>query len=107
MSYVDAHHHASSNSGQLEDIVETKLNGAPGLTARAPHVNGSSSSGTFSSGAHAQDNVKSNSAKLFIGQIPPACNEDDLRPLFEPFGKLMEVVIFRNRANPDKRTSMI
>lgn len=44
----------------------------------------------------------SDSPKLFLGQIPPSCTEHQLRELFEPFGKLHELALFRNRQNPDR-----
>jgi len=42
-------------------------------------------------------------AKLFIGQIPKTMTEAYLRPLFAPFGQLIEVAIIRNRQTGESR----
>ena len=34
-------------------------------------------------------------AKLFVGHLPSATTEADLRPVFEPFGRVLEVVVLR------------
>jgi len=52
--------------------------------------------------AHPRDTVPAGAAKLFVGQVPWACSESDLYSLFAPFGKLHEVVIFRNRVSQDR-----
>ena len=49
---------------------------------------------------HAQEDstIKSkppSSIKLFVGQIPKAMNEDDLVPIFAPFGTIFELSIIR------------
>lgn len=37
------------------------------------------------------------SIKLFVGQVPRTYDERDLRPIFEPFGEISELVILRDR----------
>lgn len=41
--------------------------------------------------------------KLFIGQIPKTMTEPYIKPLFAPFGNLVEVAIIRNRATGESR----
>eukprot|EP01105_Mastigella_eilhardi_P009807 TRINITY_DN2295_c0_g2_i1.p1 TRINITY_DN2295_c0_g2~~TRINITY_DN2295_c0_g2_i1.p1 ORF type:complete len:559 (-),score=90.03 TRINITY_DN2295_c0_g2_i1:87-1763(-) len=36
-------------------------------------------------------------AKLFVGKLPPSVTEDELRRAFEPFGRVLEVILLRER----------
>lgn len=38
------------------------------------------------------------SIKLFVGQVPRGMMEDDLRPIFEEFGQLYELLVLRDKA---------
>ena len=38
---------------------------------------------------------RTHDGKLFVGQVPYAANEEDLKRLFEPFGELTEVALVR------------
>lgn len=40
--------------------------------------------------------------KLFIGQISKQSTEEELRPTFEPFGTIIELVILRDKMNVSK-----
>lgn len=54
--------------------------------------------------SHSGESLGKSAGKLFVGQIPPSCREADLHSIFSPFGQLLEVIIFRNRASIDRRT---
>eukprot|EP01105_Mastigella_eilhardi_P007629 TRINITY_DN1913_c0_g1_i2.p1 TRINITY_DN1913_c0_g1~~TRINITY_DN1913_c0_g1_i2.p1 ORF type:complete len:339 (+),score=67.40 TRINITY_DN1913_c0_g1_i2:2-1018(+) len=41
--------------------------------------------------------------KVFIGQVPRQYSEADLRPLFAPYGNILELVVIRNRATGESR----
>ena len=36
-------------------------------------------------------------SKVFVGQVPKSCNESVLRPIFEKFGQVMDVMVLRDR----------
>ncbi|NCB64030.1 MAG: hypothetical protein EOM52_10580 [Clostridia bacterium] len=38
-----------------------------------------------------------NTFKLFVGNVPPSFTESHLRPLFETVGRVVEVVVMRDR----------
>lgn len=104
MSSSDARSGVPTYAEQVEGGIGAKFDEQ---SAGAPHHHGPAPPGSHSSAPHSHDHIKPPAAKLFVGQVPPACNESDLRMLFEPFGKLLELVIFRNRGNYDKRTSIM
>ena len=37
------------------------------------------------------------SAKLFVGQVPKQINEDQLRPIFQEYGEIVELAILRDK----------
>ncbi|CAM9136088.1 unnamed protein product [Discosporangium mesarthrocarpum] len=37
--------------------------------------------------------------KLFVGQVPKAMNEDDLRPVFEEFGEIFDLAVIRDKVS--------
>ena len=43
-----------------------------------------------------QAHTSSVAAKLFVGQVPAVCTEDMLRPLFAPYGELIEIKVMRD-----------
>lgn len=53
-------------------------------------VAAASSDGNASCSTNAQE------GKLFVGQVPAVCTEDMLRPVFQPFGTLIEIKIMRD-----------
>lgn len=44
-----------------------------------------------------QNNEPSNAGKLFVGQVPKSMLEDELKKDFAPFGKILEIVILRDK----------
>lgn len=45
----------------------------------------------------------SSPAKLFLGQIPKHMNEDELTPLFQPYGNIVELAVIRDKASGTHR----
>lgn len=45
--------------------------------------------------------------KLFIGQIPKHFDEDEIRPIFEKYGEIYEIVILKDRATGVSRGGLL
>ncbi len=45
----------------------------------------------------ADDKEQGDPIKLFVGQVPKKYNEEDLSPLFEPFGPVLEIKVLRDK----------
>jgi CUG-BP- and ETR3-like factor len=51
-------------------------------------------------------NAARSAAKLFIGQIPRMINEDQLRPLFEPYGTIIQLAVLRDKVTMQHRSAI-
>ena len=40
---------------------------------------------------------------IFVGNLPRQASEDDLRPLFEPFGKIMSVNVIKDKFTKESK----
>jgi RNA recognition motif-containing protein len=47
--------------------------------------------------------LKVNHMNIYVGNLPRQASEDDLRPLFEPFGKIMSVNIIKDKFTNESR----
>src|SRR5699024_6760071 len=72
---------------------------------------GSSSSST-TTGASATTNGESSKPavppveiKLFIGRVPQSIEEEQLKPVFQEFGEVREVIIIRDKATAKHKNS--
>lgn len=45
--------------------------------------------------------------KLFVGNLDPASTDDSIRPVFEPFGAIKELVILRDAQGNSKRSAFV
>ncbi|VDO00826.1 unnamed protein product [Rodentolepis nana] len=96
-------HSASPCSSRVE-VYSTDSGSASG--AESTESSGSSNerrsdstSNTQTSGQSTSRNAPTgiNALKLFIGQIPRFMNEADIRPMFEEFGPISDILVLRDK----------
>jgi len=69
-------------------------------THQAPQLSGQKRGFAFSARGGSPENFDGGSfAKLFVGSVPRTATEEDIRPLFEDHGHVVEVALIK-----DKRT---
>ncbi|KAL5205867.1 hypothetical protein ABZP36_034076 [Zizania latifolia] len=54
-------------------------------------------------GDHSDHDSRSNYVKLFIGSVPRTASEDDVRPLFEEHGDVVEVALIKDRKTGEQQ----
>nr|ACI16484.2 flowering time control protein [Hordeum vulgare] len=54
-------------------------------------------------GDYSDHDNKSGYVKLFVGSVPRTANEDDVRPLFEDHGDVLEVALIRDRKTGEQQ----
>ncbi|KAF0915359.1 hypothetical protein E2562_035850 [Oryza meyeriana var. granulata] len=54
-------------------------------------------------GDHSDHDSRSNYVKLFIGSVPRTATEDDVRPLFEEHGDVVEVALIKDRKTGEQQ----
>ncbi|CAJ1021371.1 RNA recognition motif. (a.k.a. RRM, RBD, or RNP domain), putative [Leishmania lindenbergi] len=69
-----------------------------------PQANVAAAAAAVWTSAAANINVGS---KLFVGQVPAVCTEDQLRPLFAQFGSLLEIKIMREPNGRSKGSAWV
>uniref|UniRef100_J3MVM4 RRM domain-containing protein n=1 Tax=Oryza brachyantha TaxID=4533 RepID=J3MVM4_ORYBR len=52
---------------------------------------------------HSDHDNRSNYVKLFIGSVPRTATEDDVRPLFEEHGDVVEVALIKDRKTGEQQ----
>ncbi|GET87767.1 RNA binding protein, putative [Leishmania tarentolae] len=70
----------------------------------APQANAAAAAAAVWTSAAANINAGS---KLFVGQVPAVCTEDQLRPLFAQFGTLLEIKIMREPNGRSKGSAWV
>ncbi|ORC92647.1 RNA-binding protein [Trypanosoma theileri] len=94
--------YATDITGQHSQIMQhPSLNQAPG---QALNVYPQFSQPTSMKDPRMNINIGS---KLFVGQVPAMTTEEQLRPVFEPYGKLLEVKIMRDTVGRSKGSAWV